>query len=153
MRGSPIQNFICILALLLVMAAGIAMTTHEVATTTPRPIEKPPKASDQTEISVRMIFSHPPEKVNVQRADSTSPSEDIRPTNNQTDFLLSLPAEKISEFLIDIQWPDHPEPKNAHYFTQLIIRQDGKEDDVMVFADTYSTFSDTFSIDTRTPKK
>ena len=153
MRGSPIQNFICVLALLLVMAAGIVMTTRETPKVPVHQTEKRPQATNQTEVTVRMVFSHPPEKVNVQRANSTSPSEDRRPTNNQTDLLLSLPAEKVTEFLIDIQWPEPAEPKNAHYFTQIIIRQDGQEDNVIVFADTYSTFSDTFSIDTRTLQK
>lgn len=129
------------------------MTTREVATTTRHPIEKPPQATDQTEVTVRIIFSHPPEKVNLQRADSTHPSADRHPTHNQIELQLSLPVEEVTEFLIDIEWPDHPESKNARYFVQIIIRQDGRDDDVIIFSDTYSSFSDTFSIDTRTPEK
>jgi|GEM_PF-5689066 len=156
MRGSPIQNFIFVLALLLVMAAGIVVTTREVPTTTPHPIEKPPQATDQTEVTVRMIFSHPPEKVNVQRADSDQKSEDIQPIHHQVDLLLTLPVEKITEFFIDVQWPEltgSAGQAEAHYFTQIIIRQDGREDDVIIFADTDSTLSDVFKIDTRTHQK
>ena len=142
MRGSPIKNFICVIALLLAMAAAVKVLTRNVAA--PVAAEKKsthPKEGPMIEVDVRMTFSHPPRSAKIEgfRIHQKSPG-------NEMEFTLTLPKGKATELPLDIVWP---EQEDARYFTSIIIRQNGKEDDVVTFTNQYSEFSDTFTIDTR----
>ena len=140
MRGSPIKNFICVMALLLAMALGVMMTTRNVEAVSP--VVKPSTDTEATtiEVEVRMVFSHPPESVKIERF-----GIDAKAPTNELEFTLKLPLEKESELPLDIVWA---EKEDAVFFTKIIVRQDGKEDEVIVFTDQYSEFSDFFTIDT-----
>ncbi len=143
MRGYPVRNFIAVLFLLMVMALAVAMTTHRDGGMP----DTNQSASEQTHdgqvsVMVRMLFSHPPEKVSIPGFGINEASVD-----NEIEFTLRLPAEQIIELPLDIRWKERDD---ARFFTQITIRQDGREDDVHVFADQAAEFFDTFSIDTHT---
>jgi hypothetical protein len=150
MRGSPLRNFACVLVLLAAMAIGVSLTTRQVDATSRKKSEIPASTEQRVKVQVRMLFSHPPEKVIVQQADKLengTPSVNTQSTNNELDFSLNLPADQVTEFLIDVTWPEY---QQAHYFTKITIRQDNKEDRSVIFSDSFTELSDTFSIDTRT---
>ena len=150
MRGSPLRNFACVIVLLAVMAIGVSLTTRQVDATSRKKSEVAASAEQMVKVQVRMLFSHQPEKVIVQQADKLengTSTVNTQPTNNELDVSLNLPTDQVTEFLIDVTWP---EQQQAHYFTQITIRQDGKEDQSIIFSDSFTELSDTFSIDTRT---
>lgn len=149
MRGSPIQNFICVLTLLTVMGIGVFMTTRNVEAVKPEQeaIHTNTSAdSKQITVEAEILFSHRPTHIKIQQSGNTSPNLDLKPASNEIDFTLKLPAQKNIEFLIDIQWPE--ESDDSKYFTQITLRQDGTEDQVILFSDQFADFSDTFSVDT-----
>ena len=149
MRGSPIQNFICVLILLAVMATGVFLTTRSAEA------QKPAQASattinsadiTQSPIDAEILFSHRPTHISIQQVGKGSPVLDLKPTSNEVDFSLTVPAKQVTELLIDVQWPDAPD--GSKYFTRITLRQDGKEDQIILFSDQFADFSDTFSIHT-----
>jgi len=95
-------------------------------------------------VSVRMLFSHPPKRVSIPGY-----IVEALPIDNELDITLDLPAEEVTELPLDIQWK---ECEDAHYFTQITIRRDGIQDDVVIFTDQSAEFADMFRIDTRTKK-
>ena len=139
---SPIKNFLCVLVLLAAMALGVAMTTRQVKTTDSSSIEKIDPSTDMVNVEVRILFSHPPESIEIANFGISQKSP-----SNEFEFTLSLPKEKVTELPLDIKWT---EKADATFFSQITIRQDGKEDDVIVLSDLYSEYSDIFTIDTRT---
>jgi len=143
MRGSPIKNFICVMALLLAMAVGVVMTTRNVEAVAPVVQPSTDTESTTTEVEVRMIFSHPPESVKIEKF-----GIDAKPPSNELEFTLKLPSGKFGkeiELPLDIAWTENAD---TVFFTKIIVRQDGKEDEVIVFTDQYFEFSDFFTIDT-----
>lgn len=144
MRGSPVKNFLCVIALLLVMAAGVALTTRKGESMKPEPREMTKQAEGMVEVEVRLLFSHRPARVRIPGF-----RVDARPEENELELALSLPAETETELPLDITWAAQDD---AHYFTRITIRRDGVEDDVVVFTDQFAEFADTFTIDTRTQK-
>ncbi len=144
MRGSPLKNFLCVIALLLVMAVGVALTTRRVDSVKPGPREMTKQAEGMVEVEVRLLFSHRPARVRMPGF-----GVDARPEGNELELVLSLPAETETELPLDISWAAQD---GAHYFTRITIRRDGVEDDVVVFTDQFAEFADTFTIDTRTKK-
>lgn len=142
MPGSPIKNFLCVLVLLAAMALGVAMTTRQVNTTDSSTVEKIETPSNMVNVDVRILFSHPPELIEISNLGISQKSP-----SNEFEFTLTLPKEKVTELPLDIVWA---EKDDATFFSQITIRQDGKEDDVIVLSDLYSEFSDVFTIDTRT---
>ena len=144
MRGCPVRNLICVIALLLAMAAGIAMTTrrNDGVQTTQESIRE--ITNKTVNVSVRMLFSHPPKRVSIPGY-----IVEALPIDNELDITLDLPAEEVTELPLDIQWK---ECEDAHYFTQITIRRDGIQDDVVIFTDQSAEFADMFRIDTRTKK-
>ena len=151
MRGSPLRNFACVITLLAVMATGVTLTTRRDETAPPIQRDAAAPVGSLIKVRVRMTFSHQPEKVIIQQADkleNETVAQNQLPTNNELNFSLELPAEQVTEFLLDVTWPEHSQ---AHYFTQITIRQDSKEDHSMILSDFLTQLSDTFSIDTRNP--
>jgi hypothetical protein len=145
MRGSPIKNFICVIALLFAMAVGVVMTTGKVESEKPGRPETEDRPAAVVDVEVRLLFSHRPTRVKIPGF-----GVDARPEENELEFVLSLATERETELPLDIIWP---EQDGAHYFTQITIRRDGVEDDVVVFTDQFAEFSDTFKIDTRNKKR
>lgn len=149
MRGYPLRNFAYVIILLAVMAIGVSLTTRQVDATSVQKNTAPTVSEQMVKVKVRIVFSHQPENVTIQQADqleNAPPSVNAQPANNELDFSLNLPADQVTEFFLDVAWKEHHQ---AHYFTQIIIRQDGKEDRTVIFSDSYNKLSDTFSIDTR----
>ena len=144
MRGSPLTNFICVIALLLLMAIGVMLTTRKVESVKSGPQEMTEQVEGVVDVEVRMLFSHRPTRVKIPGY-----GVDARPEGNELEWVLSLATESETELPIDITWAGQD---GAHYFTQITIRRDGVEDDVVVFTDQFAEFADTFKIDTRTIK-
>ncbi len=142
MPRSPLKDFLCVAALLVVMACAVAFGTRPAAQQAPppRPAGTAPPAGN-VRCGLRLLFSHRPVSVKINGTDT-------RPDGNELDMELTLPAGKLLELPIDIRWRELP---GARYFTQITVRRDGREDQVTVFADQYAEFADVFTVDTRTP--
>ena len=141
MRDSPIRNFVYVLALLMVMALGVVVTTRK-ADAVSKPVGKsaPTENTSTVDIEIRMLFSHPPKNVKIDGF-----GIDAKEPGNELKFSLTLPTGTESDLPLDIVWEKQ---ENARHFTQIIIRRDNQEDEVVTFTDQYSEFSDVFTINT-----
>ncbi|NWK55384.1 hypothetical protein HW115_07160 [Verrucomicrobiaceae bacterium N1E253] len=147
MRRAPLIDFICVLILLGLMGLGITLLTHKEETSIPTSKHASPNPSHHTSVEAKILFSHRPTHIRIQRADQDKPLLDCQPASNEIDLSLTLPAKQSTEFLIDIQWLEASE--NNKYFTQITLTQAGKEEQKIHFTDQFADFADTFEIDTR----
>ncbi len=84
------------------------------------------RLSAVVDVEVRILFSHRPTRVKIPGF-----GVDARPEDNELEFVLSLATESETELPLDISWPER---EGARYFTQITIRRDGVEDDVVVYS-------------------
>lgn len=140
MKGSPLINFIYVLIILTVMGAGVyyvAKPKHSAQTAAPAQLP----SEDNIRTEVIMTFSHQPLTVKVQGIDNMP-----RTIDQQLTFELMVPENTKTDLLLDIAWR---QSHKARYFTDIIIRQDGKKDQQTIFTDQPAEFSDILTIDTR----
>lgn len=145
MRGSPVRNFICVLILLLGMAAAVSLATRKSDETVKSSQLEALKKSDMVEVDLRMRFSHLPKKVSLILTGTETAVIDVSPTENYMDKTLSLPADQVSEFLLDIEWP---EEDHAVYFAMITQRREGLEDMNVTLTSDDFIFSSVLTIDT-----
>lgn len=106
-------------------------------------IEEP---SNRIEVELRISISHLPASITLTRADSGEKVIDLKPEGNDIDQTVTLPADQINEFLIDIRWP---QKGDTVFFAMITVRRDGMEDVDTVFKTYDHVFSSTLTIDTR----
>lgn len=138
MRGSPVRNFLCVIALLAAMAAAASLATRRpdetVEAARPNSVENRSEGNPGTvEVDIHMRFSHPPRQVSLIPAAGGPAVIEAKPSGNDIGKTLTLPADRASEFLLDIEWPER---ERAVYFAMITQRREGLEDvDVILTSD------------------